>query len=145
VGFLLHHSIDASAERHPSDEAFRFEGASLTYEQLVARANRLAAVLAAEGVSPGDRVGIYMHKAIELPVALYGVLKAGGAYVPIDPSAPRSRIRFILQDCGIRHLITGASRAAEALALVTAVPEVRTVIGMPPPAAPASCRFVTCT
>ena len=126
---LIHQSIDESASRDPSHEAFRFDGRALTYEQLVVRANRLARVLVDEGVRPGDRVGIYMTKGIELPVALYGALKAGAAYVPIDPAAPPARARFIVEDCGVRHLITSASRERRALALANDVPAVCAVIG----------------
>jgi len=36
--FLLHQSIDESASRDPSRDAFRFEGTGLTYETLVSRA-----------------------------------------------------------------------------------------------------------
>ncbi len=139
--FLLHQSIDESASRDPTREAFRFEGAGLTYEDLVRRANRLAGVLIEEGVCPGDRVGIYMNKGLELPIALYGILKAGAAYVPIDPSAPLSRIRSIIEDCGLRHLITNASRERRTAELAAA-PAVRVVIGAHAPAAQTACRFL---
>jgi len=117
MGALLHHSIDESARKNADAEAFRCNQEAITYTELVDRANRLASLLIAEGVRPGDRVGIHMNKGLELPIALYGILKAGAAYVPIDPSAPRARIEFILRDCGIRHLVTNASRAKASLAL----------------------------
>ena len=140
--FLLHQSIDESAAADPAHEAFRFEGASLTYEELARRADRLAAVLIDEGVRPGDRVAIYMNKGLELPVALYGILRAGAAYVPIDPAAPLSRIRLIIEDCGVRHLITNASRERRAVELAADVSALRTVIGAHPPAEQTSCRFL---
>ena len=74
--------------RHPRIRRTRRSASTaraLTYEELARRAGRLAAVLIDEGVRPGDRVGIYMNKGLELPVALYGILRAGAAYVPIDP------------------------------------------------------------
>src|SRR4051794_35952468 len=129
MGFLLHHSIEDSAARDPDRDAFRFDGAGLSYHELVRRADQLAGVLIEEGVRPGDRVGIYMHKALELPVALYGILKAGAAYVPIAPAAPLPRIRFIIADCGLRHLITGTSRARRTMELIEGTRGVRTVIG----------------
>lgn len=115
MGFLLHHSIEESAGRDAGAEAFRCAGEALSYGDLAERSDRLAALLVSEGVRPMDRVGIYMHKGLELPVAIYGILKAGGAYVPIDPSAPPSRIEFIIRDCGLRHIVTNASRAAQAV------------------------------
>ena len=89
----------------------------------------MAGILVERGVRSMDRVGIYMNKCAELPIAVYGILKAGAAYVPIDPSAPPSRIRFILEDCGIRHLVTGLTRERQALALVRELDAGITVIG----------------
>src|SRR5258708_39193031 len=37
---------------------------------------------------------------------MLGVLKAGGVYVPLDPQAPPDRIGYIIENCGIRVLIT---------------------------------------
>ncbi len=115
MGFLLHHAIDDAAARDPDREAFRFAGRGLTYGALVGQSNQLAQVLVAEGVRPHDRVGIYMSKRLPLPVALYGVLKAGAAYVPIDPASPLERVRFIVDDCGIRHLIADGERTPKAV------------------------------
>lgn len=129
VGFLLHHFIDDAAAREPQQEAFRFDGQALTYADLVERANRLSHLLMAHGVRRHDRVGIYMTKGLDLPVAIYGILKAGAAYVPIDPAAPPARVTFILQDCGIRHIVTNAERATRAARLAADVPSLECVVG----------------
>ena len=142
MGFLLHHSIDDSAARDPAHEAYRFEGAGLTYEQLVRQANQLANVLIDEGVRPGDRVGIFMHKGLDLPVAIYGILKAGAAYVPIDPATPTDRIEFIARDCGLRHLMTGGSRARQTAELVDRDVGIHSVIGAAGAGTSSRCRFI---
>lgn len=129
MGYLIHHSIEESAHRSPEAEAFRFEGVALEYAELVARANQVANVLIDRGVRSMDRVGIYMHKCAEMPIALYGILKAGAAFVPIDPASPPTRIRFILEDCGIRHLIVGRSRERQAIGLVREMNTPITLIG----------------
>ncbi|MEM7587323.1 MAG: amino acid adenylation domain-containing protein [Acidobacteriota bacterium] len=134
MGFLLHHSVFEAAQRDPDRDAFRFEGRGLTYAELAERSTRLANLLIAHGVKPHDRVGIYMNKSLELPVALYGVLAAGAAYVPIDPTAPAARVKFILEDCGIRHLITQGSHARKAVRLAADAPGLRCVVGAQPPA-----------
>mgnify|MGYP001826094874 CR=1 FL=1 len=139
MGLLLHQSIDDSAERSANAEAFRCGGMALTYGELVERANQLASFLVAEGVRPMDRVGIYMHKGLELPVALYGILKAGAAYVPIDPSSPAARINLLIRDCGLRHLVTNASRARQACGLTQAGLEC--VIGVPDGGKPSGIRI----
>lgn len=80
--------IDCAAEKAAGCVAFRCDQNSITYEQLVARANQLADCLIDAGVQRGDRVGIYMPRCVETAVAVYGIMKAGAAYVPLDPHAP---------------------------------------------------------
>ncbi len=140
MGFLLHHSIDESAQRDPAHQAFRFAGEGLSYAELVERSNRLAGLLMDQGVKPHDRVGIFMNKGLELPVALYGILKAGAAYVPIDPTAPTARILFMLKDCGIRHLITSASNARKAARAAVEAPGLECVVGTAKPTSAAEAK-----
>jgi amino acid adenylation domain-containing protein len=142
VPFLLHHFIDEAAARTPQHQAFRFDGQALSYADLVARANRLAHLLMAEGVRRHDRVGIYMTKGLDLPVAIYGILKAGAAYVPIDPAAPPARVAFILQDCGIRQIVTNAERATRAARIAADVPSIACIVGASSPGPSAATRFV---
>ena len=127
---LLHHSIDRAAEVQPSREAFRFHDQSLTYEELVHRANQLAHLLIKQGIRPMDRVGIYLPKCLESSIAIYGILKAGAAYVTIDPSAPLDRIRFILKDCQICHLITSSAKKKMLKALLNEATSLRTLVGV---------------
>nr|WP_309503938.1 amino acid adenylation domain-containing protein [uncultured Roseovarius sp.] len=127
---LLHEMVDRSAARDPNREAFRFLGNSLTYQALATLSSRLAGVLMDQGVRRGDRVGIYMNKALETPVALYGILKAGAAYVPIDPGAPVERVATMLEHCGVRHLITGNDKRAQVQALLDGKAGLDCVIGL---------------
>lgn len=109
--FLLTHAVTAGAERSPEKEAVRFSGKGLSYAELEARTNSLATVLIEQGVTRGDRVGIFMNKSLESAVAIYGIMKAGAAYVPLDPFAPVARVAFVIQDCGIRYLLTKEAKA----------------------------------
>ncbi len=90
----------------PHAVAVIHEGAQLTYSELNARANQLARYLESRGVVPESRVGICLERSIEMVVAVLATLKAGGAYVPLDPTYPRSRLDFMLQDCGVDVLLT---------------------------------------
>lgn len=108
--YLLPHAVDRAAMRAPDRDAIRYMGASLTYAALAERSDRLAGLLRAQGVQRGDRVGIHAGKGLAAAVALHGIMKAGAAYVPLDPSSPPARQAFIVRDCGIRHVVTEASR-----------------------------------
>ena len=89
-------------------------GEQLTYGEVHRRSNRLAHRLAALGVGPETPVGICMDRRPALIVALLGVLKAGGAYLPLDPSLPRERLAFMVEDSGVRLLLS-EQRHADAL------------------------------
>ncbi len=132
--YLLHQTIDRSAERWPDKQAVAFGHQSLTYAQLVRQTNQLAQTLADQGVRRRDRVGIYLHKSLESAVAIYGVMKAGAAYVPLDPSAPPGRTVQLIRLAGIRHLITHAQTTNALRQLATAGAELECAIGAPPDA-----------
>ncbi|MCP4655421.1 MAG: AMP-binding protein, partial [bacterium] len=102
----LHELITAQAERTPEAVAVVFEGATWTYRELDERSDLLAGRLVREGVGPESLVGIALEPAPQLVVALLGVLKAGGAYLPLDPSYPRERLAYMLEDSGAAVLIT---------------------------------------
>jgi amino acid adenylation domain-containing protein len=102
----LHELIEAQAARTPDAVAVVFEDARLTYDALNRRANQLAHHLRRRGIGPDMLVGVCMERSVELVVALLGVLKAGGAYVPFDPSYPRDRLQFMLEDAQAGVLLT---------------------------------------
>ncbi|AMW13850.1 hypothetical protein A4E84_32730 [Streptomyces qaidamensis] len=84
--------------RSPGATAVVFEGVSLSYAELDARACALAGLLAGRGVGVGDRVGVMVPRSVELVVALLAVHKAGAAYVPVDVGYPPERVRYVLED-----------------------------------------------
>jgi amino acid adenylation domain-containing protein len=108
--YLLHQLIERSAAEHPDRMAVIDGSRSLTYADLERQANRLAHLLIDLGLSPGDRVGLYLNKSLESVLGVYGVLKAGGAYVPLDPQAPPARIAYISADAGLRFLLSGKEK-----------------------------------
>ncbi|HEX6289615.1 MAG TPA: amino acid adenylation domain-containing protein, partial [Herpetosiphonaceae bacterium] len=110
----LHQLFEAQAARTPDAIAATYEGRSLTYAQLNARANQLAHYLRALGIQPETPVAISVERSIELLVGLLGILKAGGVYVPVDPAYPHERIQLILQDTQAPVLLT-QQRLAERL------------------------------
>ncbi|HTI09012.1 MAG TPA: amino acid adenylation domain-containing protein, partial [Puia sp.] len=93
--------------RAPGSIAVRHDRHTLSYGELDETSNRLAAYLSGTyGIRPDDRVGIMLDRSPRMIIAILGVLKAGGAYVPIDPTYPKTRRAFILQDAGIGVLLT---------------------------------------
>jgi amino acid adenylation domain-containing protein len=107
----LHEAFAARAARTPDATAVVFEGGELTFAGLDARAAGVAARLRSLGVGPEERVGITMERGPEMPAAVLGVLRAGAAYVPLDPAYPEDRLRWVLEDCGARVLLTQGALA----------------------------------
>ncbi|MEO1086644.1 MAG: AMP-binding protein, partial [Acidobacteriota bacterium] len=103
---LLPQLVECAAGRDPGRDAYRVPRSGLGYGELEARANRLARALRADGVRRGDRVGIFRPRDLETAVAVYGILKAGAAFVPIDPHAPVGALKAVVDDCGLRHLVS---------------------------------------
>lgn len=129
--YLLPHAIDQSAAKYPDHEAMRCNGQGLSYAELARRTDSLAQVLVEQGVHKGDRVGIYLNKSLESAVAIYGILKAGAAYVPLDPLAPISRLKLVIDDCGIRHIVSHPPKAKAVTELIGECPALECVIGLP--------------
>jgi len=102
----LHQLLAAQAARTPHRIAVRFGDTSLTFAGLDKRANQLAHRLREMHVGPEVRVGIFMHRSLEMIIGLIAILKAGGAYVPLDPVYPPERLAFMLADSQVPVLLT---------------------------------------
>ncbi|MBE3560030.1 MAG: amino acid adenylation domain-containing protein [Ktedonobacteraceae bacterium] len=102
----VHRLFEAQVERTPDAVAVVFGCDQLTYDELNRRANRVAHALQTLGVGPDTLVGVHMERSIEMVVALLAVLKAGGAYVPLEPSYPRERLLSMIEDAGLKILLT---------------------------------------
>ncbi len=111
AGACIHELFQAQAERTPDASAVTYEGRTLTYAELNARANQLAHYLRERGVGPDARVAVCVERGLEMVVGLLAVLKAGGAYVPLDPSYPRERLRYMLDDSAPVAVLTQAPLA----------------------------------
>ncbi|HZN09353.1 MAG TPA: non-ribosomal peptide synthetase [Pyrinomonadaceae bacterium] len=92
--------------RTPQASAVVFEDQKLTYAELDAASDALAAHLIDQGVTIDTPVAIRLERSLDLMVAIMGVLKSGGAYVPIDPTFPEPRIERMLSDCGAKIVLT---------------------------------------
>jgi amino acid adenylation domain-containing protein len=102
----LHALVAAQAARTPDAVALAFEGRTMTYAEMDARANQLAHRLRRLGVGPEVRAGVCMERGFEMVVSLLAVLKAGGAYVPLDPEYPAERLAYMLADAAVPVLLT---------------------------------------
>jgi len=131
--FLLTHAVSHWAEQTPDHPAIRYSGQELTYAELENHSNSLANTLIQLGLKRGERVGIFMNKGLESAVAIYGIMKAGGAYVPLDPFAPVARIGYVINDCGIRFVISKEIKREQIAQILAEPSTLEFVIGIAEP------------
>jgi long-chain acyl-CoA synthetase len=125
---LLHDALADAAEFVPDKVAVHAGGDSLTYAELAAQSDRLAAALQQRGLQRGDRVAIFMDNTLACVPAIYAVLKAGGVFVMVNPQTKHDKLRFIANDCAVRALITDSHLAPVAGGLADEVPSVTSVL-----------------
>ena len=78
----------------------------MSYKALNKRANQIARYLQSQGIGPESVVGLCLNRSFDLFAGLWGILKSGAAYLPIDPGYPDERIEYMLNDSGVRIILT---------------------------------------
>ncbi|MCO7187381.1 MULTISPECIES: non-ribosomal peptide synthetase [unclassified Pseudoalteromonas] len=103
----IHQAFEQQVARNPEHIALIFADQQLSYAQLNGRANQLAHYLRERGAIQSDTlIGVALERSLEMIVATLAVLKAGGAYVPLDPAYPPARLSYMLEDAGIKTIIS---------------------------------------
>ncbi|GAA2487491.1 amino acid adenylation domain-containing protein [Streptomyces gobitricini] len=117
--------FEARAAAAPHKEAVVLGTDQVGYAELNARANRLARLLAGQGVGPEQVVAVMLPRTPEMVVAALAVLKAGAAYLPVDSAYPVDRIAYMLDDARPVALLTDTATAERTSGL--SVAGIRTV------------------
>lgn len=102
----IHDLFVEQVSKTPDAIAVEFGQTLLSYQALYEKCYSLAVYLQSQGVKPDDIVGICVERNIDLVVGVMGTLMAGAAYVPLDPNYPEDRLRYMLNDCKARIVLT---------------------------------------
>ena len=105
----LANNLSVAAQRSPYHPALRFDKGQYSYKALDSATARLAGLLRAHGVRPGDRVGLMMPNVPEFAIVYYGALRAGAVVVPLNVQFRRGEVAYHLGDSGARLLFAWAS------------------------------------
>jgi long-chain acyl-CoA synthetase len=90
--------LTRSAAARPDRVAVKRDERELTYADLDAATARVAGLLRAKGVQPGDRVGVMLPNVEYFPICYYGALRAGAAVVPMNVLLKEREVAFYLGD-----------------------------------------------
>ncbi|MBE9214964.1 amino acid adenylation domain-containing protein [Plectonema cf. radiosum LEGE 06105] len=108
----VHQLFEEQVAQTPNNTALVWQNQELnktyTYDELNIKVNQLAHHLIGLGVKPQTPVGIYLERSPEAIIGILAILKAGGIYVPLDPAYPQERLNFMLEDAGVKVLITNS-------------------------------------
>jgi len=102
----LHEILDTAVIDIPNRPATSFLGATLTFQEIKDRSDRLATLLARMGIAQGDRVGIMLPNCPQYIVAAFAILRLGAIVVNINPSYTAREVLTVASDSGSRLLIT---------------------------------------
>src|SRR6185295_14577593 len=103
---LIQNFLERTAARIPDKVALICGDERLTYAEIDAMANRLAAALRDMGVRRGDRVGILLNNTVACVISIFAVLKADGVFVVVNHSTKRDKLVYILNNCNASVLVT---------------------------------------
>jgi long-chain acyl-CoA synthetase len=109
-------ALVTTAREHAERPAVKLDDVVLSYAALDQASARVAAMLRARGIEPGDRVGIMLPNVPYFPVAYYGVLRAGAVVVPMNVLLKGREVAYYLGDSGARLVFAwhGFAEAARA-------------------------------
>lgn len=128
---LLQQFLENSAERLPDKEALVCGEERLSFGQIERAANRLARLLAAQGVRRQDRVAILLDNSAVSAIALFGILKADAIFLMLGSTLKAPKLAYILNDCQAKALLTHPSKAAVVREALVAAPTVEFVLWTP--------------
>src|SRR3954452_3686072 len=114
-------NLSLSAAARPAAAALKLDDVVLSYAALDDASSRVAGLLAARGIGPGDRVGLMLPNVPLFCVVYYGILRRGAAAVPMNVLLKGRETAHYLSDPGAKavfawepfaeHARTGAAEA----------------------------------
>ena len=107
-------NLTKTAQEHPDRPAVKLDDMVLSYAELHEGARRVASLLTAKGVGPGDRVGLVLPNVPAFPVLFYGAVQAGAVVVPMNPLLKGREVKYYLEDSGASIVFAWKDMAEEA-------------------------------
>ena len=125
---LVSDFLGQSCQRSGGKTAMVCGAERYTYLALKTSANRMGHCLISHGLQKQDRVAVYLENCAQAVISIFGALIAGAVFVPINPQVKPSRLQYILNDCGVRALVTSRRLLSASFDVLRHCPALRLVI-----------------
>ncbi|WP_188262523.1 non-ribosomal peptide synthetase [Azospirillum tabaci] len=103
--------LDRQSAETPAATALVFGDTRIPFAELSGAVSRLARLLIARGVGPGDVVAVAVPRSADAVVAMLAVLASGATHLPLDLDYPSERLTMMCEDAGPRCALTWTSVA----------------------------------
>lgn len=107
----VHELFEEQARQNPDAIAYVCDDMHMTYAELEQKSTVLALYLQKHGITSGSLVGVLATRTLDTIVSKFAILKAGGAYIPLDPDYPSERLKYMVEDSGLKFLISQSTQA----------------------------------
>jgi malonyl-CoA/methylmalonyl-CoA synthetase len=105
----------------PADRSKPFierpDGSVITYQDMETDTARIANILSAMGLKPGDRVAVQVDKSAEVLLVYLACLRLGAVYIPFNAAYTIAELRYLLADAEPKLFICKPERFAESAEL----------------------------
>jgi len=105
---LIDSAFENIALKNPNSVAVTDSNRKLTYQELNENSNAVANKISEYSLA-NKRIGLFLGRDSDMIIAMLGTLKNGCSYVPLDPSYPKDRIQYIIEDANIELVVTSSN------------------------------------
>jgi acyl-CoA synthetase (AMP-forming)/AMP-acid ligase II len=120
--------FEAAVDAYPEREYLVANGKRRTYAEMDARANRLAHHLAAQGIGPGDHVGIYSYNSVEWVETAWAVFKLRAVWINVNYRYVKDELRYLLTNADLKALVHQREFSPLVTALLPDLPDLRHIL-----------------
>jgi acyl-CoA synthetase (AMP-forming)/AMP-acid ligase II len=124
IADLFEHTVDSVADR----EVLVVGDERRTYAQLEARANQLAHHLIAQGIGPGDHIGVYGSNSVEWIEAALAAYKARAVPVNVNYRYVEEELRYLFDNADLKAVVYDRELAPRIAAVREALPVLQHLI-----------------
>jgi fatty-acyl-CoA synthase len=118
----LWNNLAVNALRYPDKAALRFFDNTVSYQQMLQKAEHLAQILCRLDAKKGERIVVCMQNCPQLVLSHFAILRLDAVVVPVNPMNKAEELKHYITDPDTRIVITSADLAAEWAAASNALP-----------------------